>query len=231
MQAERVQIRHPNTRDTHCSPCHTRPEYRRCEVSDSSMLTRRNMLVLISILPAEIITRIFNAFSEQPYSLGWMPVTHVCRRWHQIALDDSTLWTHFSAHLRNKGRIAERLCCARNAPHIIELCGSLGKNTFSLFLPHISHTHGLCLRNLSFFNSEIIQEISIQKAPSLERLELSMSNNTSPMGIDGLVLQGAASELTYLLRLSNLLPLVTCSSWPTNTAKRHSHRRGAHRGL
>src|SRR5712672_2420969 len=74
-----------------------------------SMLTHHNMLVPISILPAEILARIFHviAFSGQPNSLGWVHITHVCRRWRQIALDDSTLWTHFSTSLRNKDWIAE----------------------------------------------------------------------------------------------------------------------------
>jgi len=58
-----------------------------------SMFTRRNMLAPISILPAEILVRIFHfvAFSEEPYTLGCVQVTHVCRRWGQIALDDPVL--------------------------------------------------------------------------------------------------------------------------------------------
>jgi len=87
-----------------------------------SILTRRNMLVPISTLPAEILARIFhfNAFSAKPYSPtlrhGWISVTHVCRRWRQVALDDSTLWTHFSAYPQSEEWIAERLSRARNAP-------------------------------------------------------------------------------------------------------------------
>jgi len=144
-----------------------------------SVLARRNMLVPISILPAEILARTFRftAFLEQSYSdsLGWVHVTHVCRRWRQIALDDSTLWMHFSAYPRNKDWISERLSRARNAPLVIKLEGSIGKDTFPLLLPHISHTRELYLRDLSFHHSEIVREISIQKAPALERLELSVS--------------------------------------------------------
>src|SRR5712671_178684 len=141
------------------------------------MLAQRNMLVPISILPAEILARIFHfsASSEQPYSrsLGWIHVTHVCRRWRQIALDDSTLWTHFSTSPRNKEWIAERLSRARNSPLVIELDGSMDEDTMSLFTPHISHTRKLCLRHMSSFPSKIIQEISIRKAPILDHLELS----------------------------------------------------------
>ena len=111
-----------------------------------SMLTRRNTLVPISILPAEILARIFhfNAFSPtQPWSptlrLGWVYVTHVCRRWRQVALDNSMLWTYFLAYPTNKDRIAERLSRARNRPLVIDLSRSImRKETFSLFTPHIS---------------------------------------------------------------------------------------------
>jgi len=154
----------------------------------SSMLIRRNMLVPISILPAEILVYIFhsNAFLVQPcfpsLGLGWANVTHVCRRWRQIALDNSTLWTHFLDYPENKDWITERLSRARNGPLVIDYSGSImRKDTFSLFIPHISHTRELYLRNLSGIpSSDIIQGISTQRAPALESLELSVSN-TSPI--------------------------------------------------
>src|SRR5712672_2656612 len=151
-----------------------------------SILTRRNTLVPISVLPAEVLARIFHfvAFSEQPHSRVWVRVTHVCRGWRQIALDDSTLWTHFSPFPRNRGWIAERLSRARNAPLVIELDGWLGKDTLSLFTPHISHTRELYLNNLSSFHPQIVQEIGIQNAPVLECLELGMSNLNFPMPMD-----------------------------------------------
>jgi hypothetical protein len=155
-----------------------------------SMLTPRNMLAPISILPAEILARIFHfiAFSKRPYSLGWVHVTHVCRRWRQIALDDSTLWAHFSDFPRNKEWIVERLSRARNASLVIELDGLLGmgKDMSFPFIPHISHTRELYLRNLSSFHPAIVQGISLQKAPVLECLELSASN-TLPMDIEHVV--------------------------------------------
>jgi len=126
-----------------------------------SMLTRRNTLAPISILPAEILARIFHfaaaaaASSVQTYSpimsLGWVSVTHVCRRWLQVALDDAPLWAHFStSSTRDKDWITARLSRARNAPLVIELDASLGKDTVSLFTPHISHTRQLCLRSIPY---------------------------------------------------------------------------------
>src|SRR5712672_32144 len=145
-----------------------------------SMFTRRNQLAPISILPAEILARIFHfvAFSEEPYLLGCvLRVTHVCRWWRQIALDDSALWAHFSPYPRDKDWIAEQLSRARNAPLVIDLDGSMSKDTSSLFTPHISHTRELYVHNFSSFHPDLVQEISIQKAPVLECLELGMSDN------------------------------------------------------
>jgi len=167
-----------------------------------SMLTHRNMLVPISFLPAEILARIFHfvVFSEsvQPYfptlKLSCVYFTHVCRRWRQVALDDSTLWTHFSDYPQNSEWIAEQLSRARNAPLVIDLGGWLGNHMFSLFTPHISHTRELYLRNWSFFDKKISQEVNIQKAAALERLELSMTN-TAPMSKHHLFLKGPLPEL------------------------------------
>src|SRR5712671_1615776 len=82
-----------------------------------SMLTR-NVLVPISTLPAEILSLIFHvvAFSEQPYSFGWVHLTHVPRLTsHRARRHDVTmLWTHFSSpSSRNTEWIAERLSRAR----------------------------------------------------------------------------------------------------------------------
>src|SRR5712671_3892835 len=152
-----------------------------------SMLTRRNMFVPISTLPAEILSRIFHFYvsSVRPYShtlrLGRaVAVTHVCRHWRQVALDDSTLWTHFleSSYFPNEEWIAERLSRARNAPLVVEFCQSTYRDTASLFTPHISHTRELYLRNLPSFNhSVIMHRISTQKTPALERLEISISED------------------------------------------------------
>jgi len=159
------------------------------DAANSSILTSRNMLVPISRLPAEVLARIFyfSAFPPmQPWSptkwLSWIHVTHVCRRWRQIALDNSTLWTHFSAHQHNKDWITERRSRARNMPLVIDLRGPImRKYTFSLLTPHISHTSELYLRDLSSIHySVIVQGISTQRAPALEHLELSVLN-TSPV--------------------------------------------------
>jgi len=155
-----------------------------------SIFTRRNMLVPISMLPTEIFARIFHfvALSESHYSLDWIRVTNVCRRWRQIAIDDSTLWTHFSTSFSrwNNKWIARRLFRARNAPLIIDLNGVIRRDTLSLFPPHISHTRELYLHSLTLDHSKIVHEINIHKAPALEHLELT-SGAPTPVAIQDLV--------------------------------------------
>ena len=56
-----------------------------------------------------------------------------------------------------------------------------------LLLPHISRTRELYLHDLRYDNSEIVQEIGLQKVPALETLELGVSNHASPMSIKHLV--------------------------------------------
>jgi len=157
-------------------------------VSILCMLTRRNMLAPISILPMEILALIFHfvAFSESHYSRDWFHFTHVCQHWRQVALDDSTLWTDFSALSGSKHWIAKQLSRAKNAPLVVDPCSwptrwsdiLKAKTRISVFIPHISHTRELYLRDMSFVSSErkIVQEIGTKNAPALERLELGVND-------------------------------------------------------
>jgi len=109
------------------------------------------------------------------------PSRMLCRRWRQVALDDPTLWTHFSDFPRNKDWIAERLSRARNAPLVIDLGGSMvSKTRYPCSHPaHLPHARALHPQSV-FLSLEIVQEINIQKAPALERLGLSVSTLHPP---------------------------------------------------
>src|ERR1019366_7937030 len=87
----------------------------------------RNALAPISLLPPEILARVFHflTLEEPPCSgeqnLGWIRATHVCRLWRQVALGDSSLWAKISGIPTNTERISEMLARARNAPLDIDL--------------------------------------------------------------------------------------------------------------
>ena len=161
-----------------------------------SMFTRRNQLAPISILPAEILARIFHfvAFSEEPYLLGCvLRVTHVCRWWRQIALDDSTLWTHFSTSPWSKEWIAERPSRARNAPLVIELDELMGKDTISLFASHIrvSHTRKLCFPSFRNYPRDQHPESSSTRSHRTQRPHRHVGLRCTPI-------QPSASKVTDL---------------------------------
>ena len=87
-----------------------------------SLLTRRNALVPISLLPPEILSRVFHllVLEEPPLSggqnLSWIRITHVCQHWRQVALGNSSLWARIWGISTNTKWISEMLARAKNAP-------------------------------------------------------------------------------------------------------------------
>ena len=150
-----------------------------------SLLTCRNTLMPISLLPAEILSRVFHflALEELPLSeernVGWIRVTHVCRHWRQVALSDSSLWARISDNGMGIGRdvdttlIFEMLIRAKNAALEIDLdLMYANPNPMHMFAPHLSHTRALRLCGLDESDSEGVREIFNREAPALEYFEL-----------------------------------------------------------
>ena len=145
-----------------------------------SLLSRHNALVLISTLPPELLSRIFhfNAHNEPPFGkqkLGWIRVTHVCRHWRRVALDDSSLWARIEEVPPRAQWISEMLVRARSAPLTIDVLGTPSPEILLTFPPHISHTRELRLRGLSMLHFHSIRDICSSEAPILERFELGVS--------------------------------------------------------
>jgi hypothetical protein len=154
----------------------------------------RNALAPISLLPPELLARVFHFLSleEPPYSrnqdLGWIRATHVCRFWRQVALGDSSLWARISGIPTNAEWISETFARARNArlDFDIDFHRTLNPEVLLMFPPHISHTRTLRLtfyphishprelrpRGLSKSHSENFRCICFQEAPALEHFEL-----------------------------------------------------------
>ncbi|TFY53414.1 hypothetical protein EVG20_g10123 [Dentipellis fragilis] len=77
----------------------------------TSVYTRRNNLVPIYRLPPEVLVHVFSELipvdspglhNDEPKApkLGWIAVTHVSRRWQEVALQHATLWTTVMDNLR-----------------------------------------------------------------------------------------------------------------------------------
>jgi hypothetical protein len=155
------------------------------EVDAASQLLRslRNTLAPISLLPPEVLARVFHflALEEPPCSgepnLGWIGVTHVCRLWRQVALGDSSLWARIEGFSEYTEWISEMLSRARNAPLDIDIdfdeVPSL--EVLHMLPPHLSHSRELCLHYLSNIHSDGVRGIYTQEAPALEHFELVVS--------------------------------------------------------
>lgn len=76
-----------------------------------SFKSRHNSLLLISRLPPELLACIFKilSLSNPPNShhsgyhtsskLGWIPVSHVCRHWREVALHSPDLWSDIAFNI------------------------------------------------------------------------------------------------------------------------------------
>ena len=153
-----------------------------------SQLARCNALAPISVLPPEILARVFHllvfedpaCFGER--NLGWIRVTHVCRYWREVALDDSSLWATIWGASTNTELISEMMARAKNAPMDIHLClvDRSGPEVLRMFPPHLSHTRELRLQSLSSTTlcSDNVRGIYSREAPALEHFELRCSVNS-----------------------------------------------------
>jgi hypothetical protein len=140
-----------------------------------ALLTCRNALAPISLLPPEILARVFHFLALEERNLGWIRATHVCRFWRQVALGDSSLWVTISGiPPTNTELISEMLARASHAPLDIniDLAGASGQEVLLMFPPHLSHTSKLRLYGLSMLHSDSVRDIYSREASALEHFEL-----------------------------------------------------------
>lgn len=62
----------------------------------------------------------YNDFNEN-FTLGWIYLTHVCRRWRAIGMSMASLWAHVTCFSGKPEVAAELLCRARECPITIDL--------------------------------------------------------------------------------------------------------------
>ena len=150
------------------------------------LLTLRNALAPISLLPPEVLALIFHflSFEEPPCSgkqnLGWIRATHVCHFWRHVALGDSSLWARISGRPTNLKLISGMLARTRTAPLDIDidLDGTLLRELVLLMLHrHLSHTRKLRLRTATSLHFDSFRRIYSQEAPVLEHFELDSFNS------------------------------------------------------
>ena len=153
------------------------------EISAATQFLRflRNALAPISLLPPEVLARVFHfLLFEEPacsvkQNLGWIRATHVCRFWRQVALGDSSLWARISGIPANVELISEILARARNAPLDVDIdldWISSPEALLRVFTPHLFHTRELRLQFMSILQSAGFQDTCSREAPTLKHFEL-----------------------------------------------------------
>ena len=141
--------------------------------------------MLISLLPPEILAHVFHLLvvEEPPFSRrqkqGWIRVTHVCRHWRQVALDDSSLWARICVLPTNTKWVSKMLARAKNAPLDIELnlneVATSSPKTLLMIPPYLSRTRQLHFHGLSMRHIDSVREIFGWEAPALEHFELTVT--------------------------------------------------------
>ncbi|KAI0263252.1 hypothetical protein BC834DRAFT_325338 [Gloeopeniophorella convolvens] len=159
------------------------------ERSILSMRTRRNALVLISILPPELLARIFHfhALNHPPLMdgelSGWIIDTHVCRHWRQVALGDGSLWGDIKGFPARNRWIPEMVARSKDAPLNISLLDPPDQRLLSIFLRHLPRIRELALPGLgpSQAGEDFTRKILTHEAPILERFTLGLLGDGSPI--------------------------------------------------
>jgi hypothetical protein len=168
-------------------------EIKSLEESIRSLKSRRNALTPISSLPTEIISNIFSilrvpvapspltlpTLSDKPDNLPWFRISHVCRHWREIALNQPLFWSHlrltnFKFSLAGAGEMIAR---AKMLPLHLEAkvrrhwddaqCDAF-KKKLCMHASQICHLH----ISADFFHFSNVVEGLVSPAPILEYLSL-----------------------------------------------------------
>ncbi|KAA1470305.1 hypothetical protein DENSPDRAFT_879614 [Dentipellis sp. KUC8613] len=161
-------------------------------------------------LPADVLVYIFMLLrddyssAEDETSLSWITVTHVCRRWREIALEVAGLWTAmFYGSPQSWGELINRSC---EAPADVVL--DIDKDAdVQAALPIMHHLHRF--ERFVMHGSEIFDVIPtlVDQAPLLQTLMLQFNNyehpQDNPLKVDDNVLSslfgGSLPRLRTLL--------------------------------
>ncbi|KAF9482402.1 hypothetical protein BDN70DRAFT_853434, partial [Pholiota conissans] len=148
-------------------------------VHQASILTLKsqsNDYTPISRLPPEVLCRIF-WFAQRDDDAGmlpypeWTPLTHVIRRWRNIAVNSSTLWT--VPHFGNIRWCEEAFRRSKNTGLVINISGSAREHqqAVSFALRHASHIRGLSICDTKVVGHSVWNRLCYELVKTPPRLE------------------------------------------------------------
>jgi hypothetical protein len=154
--------------------------------STKALKSRHNELSPISCLPSDVLAAIFSFLSVFSWDEGYgifalIYVTHVCRRWREIALNHPPFWSRIDITELTPVGMAEILARVKMAPLHLEAdtiewetehLETLGTYLYT----HISHTRDLKIRG--YLPATVVDRL-VSPAPILKSLSLSESNTSN----------------------------------------------------
>ncbi|KAI0262031.1 hypothetical protein BC834DRAFT_406287 [Gloeopeniophorella convolvens] len=197
--ATRSPIRSPIARAEAHNALHQETENLRARLY--SMCTQLNALVPISLLPPELLSHVFRHLRDSHLRdsedfvyyvhlyvqrLRWVTVTHVCRRWRHVALEDASLWSKIEGVWLNWKWLPEVLARSKQVPIDIthSNCSQRSNEIISTVSQHLSRIRALTFQskeNNPQFDGPQLDGLLCSKAPFLEELTL----NAEPKLFDG----------------------------------------------
>ncbi|KAI0308659.1 hypothetical protein OF83DRAFT_1160366 [Amylostereum chailletii] len=155
------------------------------------MRTEMNTLLPISLLPIEVLCKIFaiaaaidpmivSTLRYYPLSarrkIGWIKVSHVCRSWREAALGCPTLWTNVPLH---GGAFWRNAFLARSRAAAIDVTApKVDREWYSVSTILSEHLHRVRKLSASIQNQNDLGFLS-SPAPLLEHSDIDCFNNGS----------------------------------------------------
>ncbi|KAI0056329.1 hypothetical protein BV25DRAFT_1627708 [Artomyces pyxidatus] len=155
-------------------------------------------LAPISRLPPEVLAIIFesctwaeNLFSLRdhegfpPEQIGWMKVSHVCRRWRQISLGHAALWSDINNQFMSQPLLD--MMVQRSARHPASLSLNMSKLDTPHFLSLLNTQNMLWLQKINIY-LPMISPSAQQQCFSQFILDFTKESNIAPV-LESLTLQ------------------------------------------
>jgi len=165
------------------------------EESTRALKSRQNELVSISRLPPETLAAIFfflslsiwrdetdkHSWYNKTGNMGWIRVTHVCRRWRETALNHSRIWSHINLTKLTPVGMAEILARAKTVPLHLEADVTKWSTEQIVAFEKQLEIHIFHTRHLSISGGHLptLLEQLVSPAPILESLSLSPESRLS----------------------------------------------------
>ncbi|KAI0039231.1 hypothetical protein FA95DRAFT_1043795 [Auriscalpium vulgare] len=186
-------------------------------------------------LPPEVFATIFmflaiadpprREYIYEPLELGWMAVTHVCRRWRYTALEFPSLWTDLNFSL-GSSCLKAMLSRSKFVPDLhFSVPPDSGAAAYHLIAENLHRTKSVCC-SMGGYEAYRVQT-PVGPAPLLEALDLQLTDSykyspstalysSSRSSIPLELIGASAAPNLHHLRLRSTLPLPWASPLLTN---------------